>query len=166
MKRDTYIKMIDFFTANSFRSKTIQVVNKLITGVVFVSYPCFLAYLLWKKDSFLLKGILVPLISFIILTIIRKIINAPRPYEVFNTKAVIQKETLGKSFPSRHVFSIFIIASTYYAVLDIKTFGIVVAILGCLLAITRVLIGVHFTKDVIAGAICGIISGIIGFWII
>ncbi|SES04290.1 phosphatase PAP2 family protein [Lachnobacterium bovis] len=163
MKRDTYIKMIDFFNANSVRAKTIQVVNKLITRVVFVSYPCFLAYLLWKKDKLFLKGIMVPLISFVILTLIRKMINAPRPYEVFQTEAVIKKETKGKSFPSRHVFSIFIIASTYYFVLDIKTIGIVVAISGCVLATTRVLLGVHFTRDVIAGAMCGILAGVIGF---
>jgi membrane-associated phospholipid phosphatase len=166
MKRDTYIKMIDFFNANSFRAKTIQVVNKLITGIVFVSYPCFLAYLLWKNHQFFLRGILVPLISFSVLTAIRRMINAPRPYEVFEKSSVIKKDTKGKSFPSRHVFSIFMLAITYYALLDIKWIGISIGIFGIVLAVTRVISGVHFTIDVVVGALCGIGAGIVGYFII
>jgi phosphatidylglycerophosphatase B len=34
------------------------------------------------------------------------------------------------------------------------------------LAVLRVVMGVHFIKDVIAGIICGIICGFIGLWIL
>ena len=38
-------------------------------------------------------------------------------------------------------------------------------IASCIMAIMRVLAGVHFAKDVIAALIFGIVFGIIGFWI-
>ena len=40
---------------------------------------------------------------------------------------------------------------------------VVVSIFRKLIAITRVVSGMHFTKDVIAGAVIGILSGIIYF---
>lgn len=41
--------------------------------------------------------------------------------------------------------------------------GIVLTVMSLIIAITRVVSGVHFTKDVIAGAVIGILSGIIYF---
>lgn len=66
--------------------------------------------------------------------------------------------------PSRHVFSAFIIGMAYLYVSI--PMGIVIMMIGVLLATVRVIAGVHFPKDVIAGAAIGIILGIIGFYVI
>lgn len=39
-------------------------------------------------------------------------------------------------------------------------------LLAVIMAFERVICGVHFPKDVIAGAVIGIASGIIGFYLI
>lgn len=114
----------------------------------------------------LLYAIAVPAISFVLVSLLRRCINAPRPYEVFNAQPVIAKDTLGKSFPSRHTFSIFIIGMTFYACCPLTWSGPAILALGCVLGAIRVLAGVHFPRDVIAGALAGILCGIVGFWIL
>ncbi|WP_200789018.1 phosphatase PAP2 family protein [Atopostipes suicloacalis] len=106
---------------------------------------------------------MAPGISFVFVSIFRHYVNAPRPYEVADIEPIIEKETTGNSFPSRHVFSIFVIATTLYFIS--KPLGILLMIAGVLLAILRVVGGVHFPRDVIAGAIIGIVSGVLGFYL-
>ena len=73
---------------------------------------------------------------------------------------IIKKEKEGNSFPSRHVFSAFVIATTFiYANLEL---GICLFAISCLIAVLRVIGGVHFPKDVIVGAITGSICGVLG----
>jgi membrane-associated phospholipid phosphatase len=44
--------------------------------------------------------------------------------------------------------------------------GILIGIAGILLAWSRVAGGVHFPRDVIAGALIGVFSGVIGYYVI
>jgi membrane-associated phospholipid phosphatase len=114
----------------------------------------------------LLYALLVPGISFVLVSVFRRIVNAPRPYEVFDGVPVIAKDTLGKSFPSRHAFSIFIIGMAFCACCPLAWAGPVILVLGVALAVIRVIAGVHFPRDVIAGALAGILLGYVGFWLI
>ncbi|MCR5202734.1 MAG: phosphatase PAP2 family protein [Lachnospiraceae bacterium] len=110
--------------------------------------------------------ILVPFLGFIIVSIIRKKINAPRPYEVYDITPMYRKyidpnkRKKGQSFPSRHVFSAFAIGMAVFSYYP--RLGIYVLIFGLWIAFFRVIMGVHFPKDVIAGAISGTVLGLIG----
>ncbi|MCC5890116.1 MAG: phosphatase PAP2 family protein [Alkalibacterium sp.] len=143
--------------------KIINQLNRLITVFVYVTYPIVLLTLIYTRDERLLRALLTPSISFVLVSIFRRYINAPRPYEVSSTVPVIKKDTKGKSFPSRHVFSAFVVATTVYFIYN--PLGILLMVIGCILAVLRVLGGVHFPRDVIAGAVIGIISGILGFYL-
>lgn len=145
------------------KSKVINLLNNVITHLIYTIYPIVLVLLLSYKDPLFLKVLLVPLISFILVSLYRNHINAPRPYEVNDTEPIISKHSKGRSFPSRHVFSAFVIATTLFFVS--KVLGIFLIIAGVGLAILRVIGGVHFKRDVIAGALIGILSGIIGFYL-
>ena len=136
-------------------------ITKAITYFIYVFYPAFLAVLFFTKSPLLLKSILVPFVSFVILSVARHYINAPRPYEKIEGLAPLyNKKTVGKSFPSRHTFSGFIIGTvaTFFSV----PIGVAVLIISTLLAVSRVLCGVHFVRDVIVGAAVGIGFGLIG----
>ena len=111
MTKEQYVKVTEPLRKDVEKTKRIVSMNQILTGVVFLAYPLYLAVLYGEKDPKLLRAILVPAISFVLVTVFRKIINAPRPYEKFEMPPVIEKDTKGKSFPSRHVFSVFIIAS-------------------------------------------------------
>ena len=143
--------------------KLITHLNRLITTSVYITYPIVLFYLVYLRDVRFWRVLLAPGISFVFVSIFRHYVNAPRPYEVADIEPIIEKETTGNSFPSRHVFSIFVIATTLYFIS--KPLGILLMIAGVLLAILRVVGGVHFPRDVIAGAIIGIISGVLGFYL-
>ena len=63
------------------------------------------------------------------------------------------------------MFSIFLIGTTFYFCCPIPEIGILILILGVLLACLRVVSGVHFIKDVIAGALLGILMAELGFYL-
>lgn len=161
MKKETYVRMTNTINSSSALRDTIIWADRIVTKLSYIAYPVFLVILFMQKDSGLLRAVLVPGISFVVLSIFRKIYNAPRPYEVFGTPSVIKKDTRGKSFPSRHVFSIFVIAATVFQFYHVA--GTALAAAGIIMAAVRVLGGVHFTKDVIVGAAVGIICAAVGF---
>jgi membrane-associated phospholipid phosphatase len=109
------------------------------------------------KGILLYRSLIVTGVSFVIVSLYRKLLSSPRPYEVYNFTPALKKDTKGKSFPSRHVFSIFIVAFTIGQVFPVIC-GIL-CLLGLILAVIRVIGGVHFIKDVVAGfAIAALIS--------
>ena len=143
--------------------KMINPLNKFITVLVYCTYPLVLALLIFTHDVRFWRVLLTPAISFVLVSLVRQYIDAPRPYEVSDFVPIINKKTKGKSFPSRHVFSVFVIATTLYYIF--KPLGIILMLAGVLLAILRVIGGVHFPKDVVVGAIIGILSGVLGFYL-
>ena len=164
MKKETYCRMMEAVGASASLRNCIIWYNRVVTWVVYLSYPLLLATLAVRTDPAFFPALLVPGISFVLLSLCRDRINAPRPYEKFGVPSVISKGTKGHSFPSRHVFSIFIIAVTMFRFAPV--IGVVVGIAGALLAVSRVFGGVHFPRDVTAGAVIGLGCGILGFWVI
>lgn len=154
MKESTYRRIYSWAAPHA---GTLSALNRLITWGVYGWFGIFLALLLWKQPLMLVPVLLVTGLSFVLVTVVRSRIGAPRPYEVFGTVPLVRKETKGKSFPSRHAFSIFIIASVTAVLYPLP--GAILLAAGCLLAALRVLVGVHFVKDVTAGAVAGMLMG-------
>ncbi len=136
--------------------------NKIISWICIVSYPVLLGYLLYLKSRQLLPAIIVPLDGFIILSVFRYLVNRQRPYEKYGFSPAIKKETVGKSFPSRHVFSATVIAITFILWSPCWMIGAVLLVFALFLAVIRVLTGVHFISDVLAGIIFAVLCGGIG----
>lgn len=134
---------------------------KFITNLTYILYPLLLLYVYYYRNQDLIYFILVPGLSFILVTLIRKIFNSSRPYEKYNIKPLVLYPKKGQSMPSRHVFSITVISMC--TLILSKPLGILMLILSLTLAILRVIAGIHFIKDVFVGFIIGIISGLILF---
>lgn len=141
------------------KEKIIIILDRTITVITAIAYIVVLVMLFMENKVSFIEAILLPGISFVLVSAFRHIYNAPRPYEVTGIPPIGGKTTKGKSMPSRHTFSIFIIAMTvfYY---DYR-FGICMLVLGVILAALRVIMRVHFVKDVVVGAILGIGFGLI-----
>ena len=140
-----------------------RVFNRMMT----VLMP--LVYMTLLGTSFISKGlgqdltayILVPALGFVLLTLVRKWINQPRPYETWGIVPLLDKDSSGNSMPSRHVFSATIISmACLHASL---TIGIIWLVLSAFLGLVRVLGGVHYPKDVLVGYACGLLWGILFF---
>lgn len=165
MTEETYQRWTSPFRSHPAAAVALRCLNKALTLLCYVGYPLLLGlvFFRWPLGLFL-RALLVPGISFVAVSVFRAKLSAPRPYEVLDIDPLIHKNTHGKSFPSRHVFSVFVIAATW--LYFYPTIGIVLLIAGVLLAAVRVLGGVHFPRDVIAGALLGLLSGWIGLWLI
>jgi len=163
MTKETYIKMTQPFRDHPEMAKGIHIANKLCTGLMYLSYPLLIIFMILQKDMNVIRAVLVPGISFVLLSLFRKVINRPRPYETFDVPSVIKKDTKGKSFPSRHVFSATIIAMTFLLVSPWPWLGVVFLGVSILLAIVRVISGVHFISDVSVGFIVGVVVALLGY---
>ncbi|SDB33177.1 PAP2 superfamily protein [Pseudobutyrivibrio sp. YE44] len=145
----------------------LKVLDKAITYITVLLYLGLLVYGVYtiptQGATLLYRSLLIPGISFIVVSLFRKVMSAPRPYEVYGFTPALDKDTKGKSFPSRHVFSIFIVAMAFFQVS--LPMGVLLIVMGIALAVIRVVGGVHFIKDVIAGALIAIFIGIICFWL-
>ena len=153
------IDIVNWIKSKPLRIKIVMMLNKSITTFVYAFYPLLILYLVVQEDERLLPLLLIPGVSFILVTVLRKRLDK-RPYH-YNYEPILTKKKDGQSFPSRHVFSIFMIAMSVFVLNTMG--GVLFLILGCLLALSRVLGGVHFPRDVIAGALMGIFPWII-YW--
>lgn len=118
--------------------------------ITFIVYPLLIIYLYFTKNHLLPEIIICPLISFCLVTILRKIFNRKRPYEKMNIKPLV-KHKQGESFPSRHTVSAFAIA---FACLRFNfLLGIIMIVIATIIACSRILCGVHYLSDVISAII-------------
>ncbi len=147
--------------------------NRGITAVVFAAYPLLLLYL-FVTGGMAVRYIAIPAASFAGVSVSRVILHSRRPYEMLPVTPLIPKETKGKSFPSRHVFSAFMIAMTYLAAAyysggpllrsPLFAAAVLLFVLSDVLGDLRVLLGVHFLRDTIAGMLIAIVCGL-GFFL-
>ena len=137
--------------------------NRFMTVVMPIVYLTLLAitYLQEGLEKQVLMYVFVPASGFVILSFLRKKINAPRPYEEWDIKPLLDRDSPGQSMPSRHVFSATIISvACMHASL---TMGMICLTLSAFLGLVRVLGGVHYPKDVLVGYACGLVWGVIFF---
>ncbi len=163
MKKEAYQKRMRYFNEHPDLSERLHIANKILTGIVFVSYPVLLFWLFREHSPALVRAVFVPLGSLAAVSVFRCAVNRKRPYEAFETKPAIPKATQGKSFPSRHVFCVFLIAMTYLCLTSWRAAGLFLLAAGVLLAVVRVLTGVHYVSDVCCGAAAGILAGLLGY---
>ncbi len=164
MNQQQYSSMLNYMHSHSALSKLAVYFSKGITYVAYAFYPLLILFLFVSKNPNRFSCLLVPAVGFVALSIFRALLNSPRPYEKYDIPPLYNKATRGKSFPSRHTFCVFIIAVTAFFINC--WLGIIFFVLGILLSFSRVLCGVHFIKDVLAGAVTGIVFGIVGYYII
>ena len=137
--------------------------NRLMTVAMPMVYLAFLVttYLQLGLGQQVGVYLLVPASGFVILSLFRKKINHPRPYETWDIAPLLDKDSSGQSMPSRHVFSATIISmASLHASLPV---GLVCLLFSALLGLVRVLGGVHYPKDVVVGYACGLMWGVLFF---
>ena len=160
MNRERYLKTMRWLNAHEKTKKILIFTEKLCEILVYAVYPVFLICLLATNNDYFLRSVLTCGIPFILVSVLRRIINAKRPYEVYGIPAVIKKDKKGSSMPSRHIFSATIISVSIAFICPLLSFAI--GLLALTMAIARVILGVHFVRDVLVGYLLGLALGLIG----
>ena len=143
--------------------RLLRTFNRFMTVVMPMIYLTLLATTYLQQGLGKQVGIylFIPASGFVILSFLRKKINAPRPHEEWDIKPLLDRDSPGQSMPSRHVFSATIISmACLRASLSV---GVILLVLSALLGIVRVLGGVHYPKDVVVGYICALVWGVLFF---
>ena len=164
MKEQQLKRAYTWFREKPGRVAALRGVNALSTYGTVAAFGAECAHLALQRNPALLRLALTCGVPLVALSLLRARFDSPRPYEVYGLEPLIPKETHGKSFPSRHVYSICVIG-TSFLYLD-PPLGAVLLALGVLLGAARVASGVHFPKDVLAGALTGVLSAVVGFGIV
>lgn len=142
----------------------VRTADLLLTLSVYIAFPVMLAVIFASNRTLALSVAVCAAVPFLAVSVLRRIINAKRPFEVYGFTSPIQGGRHGNSFPSRHVFSSALIAS--FALRFIPPLGVALFFVTAAIAVLRVICGVHFIRDVVAGAALGIIFASIGIWVI
>ena len=164
MTKQRYLKVKNWFLQHKAALKALQWLNALVPAVVYAGYILMVLFLVFLQDSRVIRVLAVPAFVFLAGTVLRRIINAPRPYQVYQTPPLTPKNKQGESFPSRHLFSASVIAVCGFYLCP--PLGWLLTACTLILAPVRVLAGVHFIKDVTVGAAAGALVGWIGFFLL
>ncbi len=163
MDKKTYIKVMNYFAEHKRLCKSLIVLEKLLEIGTVLIYIGMLVFCIYDNIGFALRSAVTSLIALYICTLIRFTKNAPRPYERYETLPAMNKDTRGQSFPSRHLTSVSVIAvSLLHVWLPV---GVVFIFLSAAMGALRVLLGVHFIRDVTVGAVIGYAIGILGVFV-
>ena len=106
--------------------------------------------------------LIVPAVAFVLVSIMRSLINYPRPFVKYHFDPILPHKK-GQSFPSRHTTSAVVIAMAclYVSI----PYGVIMLVLSALVAVTRVMAGIHYIRDVFVGAVIAVGLGLLGFFI-
>lgn len=164
MNEKIFFWNVRLFTKYKAARYILRFVYKLLPMVMLVAYPVLLVHVYFTDLQSLPKLVLVPMHVFLGVTLLRVIIDEQRPYERFDTPSVFHKTTKGKSFPSRHTASAFIIAMAFLYVNF--WWGMIAMLIALLIELSRIMAGAHYIHDVMAGMAISIVAGWIFMFII
>ena len=153
MTAQRYQAIFDWFRARPAALRALGYAQKISVLGVYLVYGAVLAVTLWQRSGQFWRVLAVPAAVYVLGTLLRAAINRPRPYEALNFTPLFPKDTKGQSMPSRHCFS----------AAAIVPLGVAACLLAAVVAVTRVLTGVHYPSDVLAGLAFGAGAAVIGF---
>ena len=145
-------------------ARALKRTNDILLAIFYVAFGVLIAAELATGSLWFWPCLITSAVAFAAVSVFRDVYNAPRPYEVTGRAPAFPKETKGHSFPSRHVFSAFMIAFDWVAFC--WPVGFVLLCAAAVVAWVRWRAGVHFLRDVIAGFVAAAIAAALGLWLV
>lgn len=157
MNRERYERAVTFFKTNKKAHLALSINYKVLPYFMLVSYPVLLLYAFHYDRGNLLELCTFPFAMLFFTTILRRVVNETRPYEKYGIESVFGKKTQGKSMPSRHTASAFIIAMAFLSAN--VPLGIIMLVFAVLIGASRVLAGAHYIRDVVVAMLISVPFG-------
>ena len=129
----------------------------IVTGVVLLFFQQSRRY-----GIILLLGLLLG--SILGNDLIKPLVERPRPFMLHDIGELLITKPSSFSFPSGHTVSSFV-AMTVLWRFD-RRLGIPAAVVGSLIAFSRMYLYVHFPTDILAGAVLGVAVALLMQWLV
>jgi len=129
----------------------------LVLFVIFVSRKC-----IQNRWRLFMQSGFASVFAYGLSTIIGIIHFRMRPFDAFVLDPIINVGYPEKSFPSDHASIAFALA--FMVFLYNKKYGIFLLVVASLIALGRVLAGVHYFFDIVAGAMVGITGALLFYY--
>ena len=136
-----------------------------LIAAAFVGYTVYLLFFL-KDYIEALRVVITAGVPFFTVGALRAWLMLPRPFEVYPfyeghpAAELFGGEKKSGSFPSRHAYSSFVIGTVFFFVNP--WCALIFGVPAVLMCACRALLGIHFVRDLLAGALIGILSGVLG----
>ena len=78
MKQEFYDRLAAPFETSERKKNCLLRVNHILTDVVYLVYPALLFYLMVYRDSRFWRVLLVPAVTFVLVSLFRRKFNAPQ----------------------------------------------------------------------------------------
>jgi membrane-associated phospholipid phosphatase len=168
MTEERLNKIHGYFRTHDKAFFFLRIIYKYLPILIYLLYPLLLLNTFYCMVKFgnvedFINTLVIPAVTFLSVTALRILINKPRPYEAMDITPLFPKDTVGKSFPSRHSASIFSIAMASFTFST--AVGVTLLIIGVIMCASRVIAGVHYISDVTAGAVFAILLALLGLLI-
>ena len=159
MTEKQFQKIFSWVTKSPVREKGILFFNKWLPWILAVFFGLFSIWRIFSGQDVIALW-LRPALCFIVVTIFRKCLNKQRPYDRLGFKPLADYTPgKGKSFPSRHTASAFAIALSVMGACFPA--GILCLAAAFLIAVLRVICGLHDPQDVVGGVFFALIFEIL-----
>lgn len=168
MNEKQYNRLLTFLRKTPRREKLSAAFVRILPPVFFAVYGIELLLLAASavQNHFslspclnLVGAVLSPALCLFSSSALRTLINRERPYETLPITPLIHKDTHGRSFPSNHTASAFVLAITALS-LSPALFAVML-ILAFLTGLSRLAAGLHWPEDILAGALLGCFFGVL-----
>ena len=146
------------------RCRWIAGLDRFLPLTMATIYLAVLIALAVQQDGRLWRCLLVPAVTLGLTTLLRRLLRCPRPYEVYPLTPLRTPHHVGLSCPSRHTASAVILALTGWYLHP--ALGGPLSAAAIVVAALRVLSGLHFVRDILAGTLTALLCGAIGFWLL
>lgn len=128
-------------------------------------FAFILALLFYLKIDKLLayEVVLGTLTLWLIVELLKAMIRRKRPFKRLDEIRIVGSRARGHSFPSGHTSQAFFMATLLFQHFHFGFFsGLALYALALLVGITRLYLGMHYPRDVLAGSILGTAWGLVG----
>ena len=135
------------------------------SGLIWIAITCFL--LAFKKTRKVGATCALALIFSLLFTnlLIKPLVARIRPYDLIDGLRILIEKPHDFSFPSGHSSAAFAAAWVMLCRLPKKA-GIPAIVYALLMAFSRLYFGVHYSTDVLAGIIFGILYAVAAMWLV
>ena len=153
------------FNVRGQRPVWLDLIMKVLTQIGSASVALAVALVLYLIGDRMLsyKLLLGTLTLWLVVELIKFLVHRSRPFIRLTQTRIVGNRARGRSFPSGHTSQVFFMATLITQHFHSSLWVVILLFASAfLVGITRMYIGAHYPRDVLAGAILGGVWGLLG----